>query len=48
MEIIVQSACNKDREEDPTGTEKIVKHTIIGICVAGQHIAKTGSKKDKS
>ena len=42
MEIIGQSANSK------TGTKKFIKHAVIGIYMAGQHIAKTVPKIDKS
>jgi hypothetical protein len=42
MEIIGQSANSKNRDK------KIIKHAIIGIYMAGQHIAETGPKMNNS
>ena len=42
MEIIGKSA------NSISGTKKIIKHAIIGIYMAGQDIAETGSKINKS
>ena len=42
MEILASQQIAK------TGTKKIIKHAIIGIYMAGQDIAETGLKINKS